>query len=292
MDSETLLRFGEYHLDPRTLELTDAERPVALPRTPARLLHLLVSNANRLVTREQITDHIWPDVTVTPASIATAVRIVRKTLASMEPHHAIETRRGQGYVFVGRVEHARRACPPPSGTAAPDGGGHDSLAGSRPIAGAPLDPHPDTFEGGHDGAAAAREEPAPADDWPRARITAHHLKRLHPDTRRVVDAAAVVGPAVHAKVVRAITGLSRERLRHALAEATRLGIFQAGERAGDRAEAGAEERADARVRADEAIRFAAAETRRAVDAAIDPERRAELEAERAHRVVARVVDDE
>jgi len=55
----TLVRFGEFELDPGKYELLREGQPVKLERLPMELLILLVESRGTLVTREMIVEHLW-----------------------------------------------------------------------------------------------------------------------------------------------------------------------------------------------------------------------------------------
>jgi Transcriptional regulatory protein, C terminal len=55
-----VLRFGIFELDPHTLELRREGRLIHLRHQPARVLALLLERSGRLVSREEITNELWP----------------------------------------------------------------------------------------------------------------------------------------------------------------------------------------------------------------------------------------
>lgn len=93
--------FGEFVLDHDAGELTRAGVPVPLMRTEHRLLLYFVENPQRLLTKEQILDNVWPDTHVTEASLARAVATLRHALGddAREPKY-IETLPRRGYKFI------------------------------------------------------------------------------------------------------------------------------------------------------------------------------------------------
>jgi len=72
-----VFRFGAFELDERRGDLPRAGRPVAIQATPLRLLRVLLRNADRVVSKRELVDAVWPDVAVSDASLATAPRQVR-----------------------------------------------------------------------------------------------------------------------------------------------------------------------------------------------------------------------
>lgn len=104
-------RFGEFELDCAAHELRRAGVPVALERRPFELLVLLVSRADRLVTREEIVARLWPGVVIDfEAGLNTAVRKVRQALGdSPAAPSFIATVAGAGYRFVMPVKRTASA---------------------------------------------------------------------------------------------------------------------------------------------------------------------------------------
>jgi DNA-binding winged helix-turn-helix (wHTH) protein len=54
-------RFGEFSFDSGTGELARHGRPVPLQQQPARVLRYLLEHPDRVITREELVRHIWPD---------------------------------------------------------------------------------------------------------------------------------------------------------------------------------------------------------------------------------------
>jgi len=59
----TRYRFGLYEFDSGTLELRREGSPVPLQGQPASLLALLVTHSDRLVSKEEMIEHLWGDST-------------------------------------------------------------------------------------------------------------------------------------------------------------------------------------------------------------------------------------
>ncbi len=94
------IEVGGLRLDPSSLEVHLHGRPVRMPMRELRLLHLLMANADRVVTREQIRDAVWGGV---PGSntITVHVQRLRQRLGDdqIDPR-MILTVRGVGYRLV------------------------------------------------------------------------------------------------------------------------------------------------------------------------------------------------
>jgi DNA-binding winged helix-turn-helix (wHTH) protein len=96
-----VLRFGPFMLDVADEALHHGERPVALrPKTFAVLRHL-VEHSQRLVTKRQLLEAVWPGTSVSEAVLKVCVRELRAALgdSSDEPRY-IQTVHGRGYRFI------------------------------------------------------------------------------------------------------------------------------------------------------------------------------------------------
>jgi len=105
--ANSLVRFGEFELDPGKYELLHKGRPVKLERLPMELLILLVGSSGTLVTREMIIERLWgKDVyRETERGINTAINKVRYVLCD-DPRHPryLQTVIGKGYRFIAKVQ--------------------------------------------------------------------------------------------------------------------------------------------------------------------------------------------
>src|SRR5580693_102579 len=101
------LRFGVFDLDVQNRELRRRGLRVKLQQKPLKILHLLLTQAGRFVTRGQLAHYLWPDLHVNfDRSLNTAINTLRRTLGdSPENPRFIETRAGLGYRFIAPVEH-------------------------------------------------------------------------------------------------------------------------------------------------------------------------------------------
>jgi len=113
--ANSLVRFGEFELDPGKYELLRKGRPVKLERLPMELLILLVGSRGTLVTREMIIERLWgKDVyRETERGINTAINKVRCVLCD-DPHHPryLQTVIGKGYRFIAKVQIDSNEEPP------------------------------------------------------------------------------------------------------------------------------------------------------------------------------------
>jgi two-component system OmpR family response regulator len=96
---DSRLRFEDLELDEDTREVTRAGRPVDLTATEYRLLHYLMLNPRRVLTRSQILDHVWEyDFGGDGRVLETYISYLRKKLDRHGPS-LIHTARGVGYAL-------------------------------------------------------------------------------------------------------------------------------------------------------------------------------------------------
>jgi DNA-binding winged helix-turn-helix (wHTH) protein/Tol biopolymer transport system component len=103
----TAHRFGDFVLDVRRHTLCRGDCEINLGERAFGVLRLLVENAGRVVTRQELIDAVWQDVIVTDYSLARAVSDLRTALGDDAAHaRYIRTVHRQGYVFVAPVKSA------------------------------------------------------------------------------------------------------------------------------------------------------------------------------------------
>ena len=89
-------RFGGYEFEELSRELRADGRRVDLESKPLEILLQLLLHAGEVVTKEELLESVWPDVTVVDGSLATAVSKLRKAMGD-EEHPAIVTVPRVGY---------------------------------------------------------------------------------------------------------------------------------------------------------------------------------------------------
>src|SRR5580658_1338830 len=94
--SGRLWRFADYEFDELARELRVRGAPVELESKPLDILLQLLLHAGEVVTKEELLESVWPDVTVVDGSLATAVSKLRKAMGD-EEHPAIVTVPRVGY---------------------------------------------------------------------------------------------------------------------------------------------------------------------------------------------------
>ncbi len=92
-----VLRHGDLELDEATYTVRRGGQPVELTPTEYNLLRHLLCNAGRIVTKEQLLQHVWRyDTAVSSTVVETYISYLRRKLDRLGPP-LIRTRRGVGY---------------------------------------------------------------------------------------------------------------------------------------------------------------------------------------------------
>src|SRR5690348_12145010 len=94
--SGRMWRFADYEFDEMSRELRVRGRAVELESKPLDILLQLLLHAGEVVTKDELLESVWPDVTVVDGSLATAVSKLRKAMGD-EEHPAILTVPRVGY---------------------------------------------------------------------------------------------------------------------------------------------------------------------------------------------------
>jgi two-component system OmpR family response regulator len=93
------LKFADLELDEDSHEVWRAGQPVQLSPTEFKLLRYFMSNANRVLSKMQILDHVWDyDFRGDTGIVESYVSVLRRKVDSTEPR-LIHTLRGVGYVL-------------------------------------------------------------------------------------------------------------------------------------------------------------------------------------------------
>ena len=123
------LRFGVFELDPARGDLRRSGRIVKLQPQPLKVLHLLASHPNQLITREDLQQQIWGNSTFVDFEHALNFCISQMRTAlgdDAETPRYIETVPRRGYRFIAPVEQVESAGVPALGQAALSG--HSTVA--------------------------------------------------------------------------------------------------------------------------------------------------------------------
>lgn len=154
-----MIRFGPFEVDPRTWTLSRDGRAVDLSPRLVEILAHLAARPGAIVTKDELLERFWPEVSVSENTLTRAVADIRKALGddAANPTY-VQTLARRGYRFVGED---------PAGPGQTDGDG------------------PATATGG----AAAGEDPFQA--WVKGRLALDSL-----DSRKLVKAIAAFERAV------------------------------------------------------------------------------------------------
>jgi DNA-binding winged helix-turn-helix (wHTH) protein len=142
-----MLRFGDVVLDVERALLRDSNgAEVALRPKSLDLLLQLARNPGRILSRDELFEAVWPDVTVTDDSIAQCVREVRRAIGDPDGR-ILRTIVKRGYCLDIEVQS-----PPPTGApepvrSAPTSEGRPSLV-VLPFQSIPYDPDTEWFADG------------------------------------------------------------------------------------------------------------------------------------------------
>jgi DNA-binding winged helix-turn-helix (wHTH) protein len=105
MKADEIFQFGEFRVDPqdRTLRRNDAQ--VGLNRRAFDVLLYLVRNPGRVITKDELLKHVWPDAFVDENNLTQSISVLRRALDERPgAHNYIATLPGRGYQFIVPVE--------------------------------------------------------------------------------------------------------------------------------------------------------------------------------------------
>ena len=97
--------FGEFELDLRRYELRRGDALCALEPQGFNLLAHLVEHRDRVVSKQELLEQLWPDQSVSEATLTQRLMAARKALGdSGRAQRYIKTVHGRGYRFIANVE--------------------------------------------------------------------------------------------------------------------------------------------------------------------------------------------
>jgi DNA-binding response OmpR family regulator len=119
---------GDLELDTASQTAKRGDRSISLTAKEYALLEFLARNANRVVGRSEIAEHVW-DESFDPFSnlIEVYVNRLRRKLGDHDGKPILQTRRGSGYILCA-PEQSPVPAPGKSGHASPSGGSRKSHA--------------------------------------------------------------------------------------------------------------------------------------------------------------------
>jgi len=106
-DPNAIWLFGPFTLDPEQRALLRDGKSIALTYKAFEILHLLVENQGRALSKEEMMRQVWPDSFVDESNLAQHIFHLRKILGDTHEGQAyIETLPRHGYRFVAPVQKA------------------------------------------------------------------------------------------------------------------------------------------------------------------------------------------
>jgi two-component system phosphate regulon response regulator PhoB len=98
--TDDTVQLGGLKLDPASHRITGNGEPIELGPTEFRLLHFLMTHAERVHSRTQLLDQVWGDhVFVEERTVDVHIRRLRKALEPTRLDGLVQTVRGTGYRF-------------------------------------------------------------------------------------------------------------------------------------------------------------------------------------------------
>ena len=105
--------FRSFELDPHRSELRSGGRPIEVRSTPLRLLTYLIRNRDRVVSKNEILDHVWAGTAVSEGALTSALWELRRAVRDDGVRQEmVRTERGRGFSFVAPVEGAAASLGP------------------------------------------------------------------------------------------------------------------------------------------------------------------------------------
>src|SRR5712692_11923154 len=96
--------FGNYVLDTQRYELHHAGESLKLRRKVFQVLAYLLAHGERVVPKQELLEHVWPDQFVGDEALKSCIKILRQALGERgRTPRFVRTLHGQGYRFVAAV---------------------------------------------------------------------------------------------------------------------------------------------------------------------------------------------
>src|SRR5215831_15768720 len=130
--------FGDYVLDTQRHELHHAGEPIKLRHKVFQVLAHLLAHRERVIPKEELLEHLWPDQFVGDAALKSCITALRKALGEEgRTPRWVRTLHGQGYRFVAAVEEREHllveAVPPALPLHGVEGVTHQTALSSPPL---------------------------------------------------------------------------------------------------------------------------------------------------------------
>jgi len=119
-DKAAILRFAGHELDRSRFELRRAGEPVPIEPQALDVLAYLAMHHDRVVTREELLDHVWGDRFVSASAVSTRIKDARRAVGDDgELQAVIKTVHGRGFRLVCDVEEVTDEASPDAVAALP-----------------------------------------------------------------------------------------------------------------------------------------------------------------------------
>src|SRR5262245_29414071 len=126
--------FGPFRLDPDHACLWYEAQALSLPPKIYAVLHYLVTHPDRLVTKEEILEAVWPETAVTDAVVRVAIGALRKVLGdTAQTPRYIATVLRRGYRFLAPVTLVETPAPASAGERLPITAPERALLAAAPM---------------------------------------------------------------------------------------------------------------------------------------------------------------
>jgi DNA-binding winged helix-turn-helix (wHTH) protein/tetratricopeptide (TPR) repeat protein len=140
--SQCELEFGSFRIPAKVDLLYRGDQLIALERRAVQVLRYLAEHNERVVTKDELLEAVWPDTFTTDGVLKRAVSQARRALGDVaDQARFIATYHGQGYRFIAEVKQsATDAAPVPSSSLASGGAKAEPVAvsaSSSAVAAAP-----------------------------------------------------------------------------------------------------------------------------------------------------------
>jgi DNA-binding winged helix-turn-helix (wHTH) protein len=97
--------FDDYVLDPQRYEFWCRDERIKLRPKVFQVLTYLIEHRDRVVSKDELLEQLWPDQFIGDGSLNACLMAVRKAVGdSGQSQHHIQTLHGRGYRFVAEVE--------------------------------------------------------------------------------------------------------------------------------------------------------------------------------------------
>src|SRR4029453_14702388 len=108
--------FGPFRLDPANACLWCDTEAIILPPKAFAVLHYLVTHPDRLVSKDELLDPVWPETAGSDAVVRIAIGELRRGLGdTAQASRYIATIQRRGYRFVAPVVEHTEKVPRPTG---------------------------------------------------------------------------------------------------------------------------------------------------------------------------------